>query len=119
MNAKKQLNDFRANIKEHICNALVDLYKQNNNGELPNWEDEEDLVVMDYEVSKHKISIRVEVDNTYDDTICIEKVTIDRYIVTLDYNLFFDIGNEEMEWTDVSTDELVGILDIINNKIGK
>ena len=93
------------------------MYKKNNNGLLPNWEDEEDLVVMDYEVSRHKISIGVEVDNTYDDTICIEKLTIDRYIVTLDYNLFFDFGDEEMEWSEISTDELVGILDIINSKL--
>ena len=44
MNVLVALSEFRTNIKENICNVLVDIYKQQNNNELPNWEELEDIV---------------------------------------------------------------------------
>lgn len=111
MTPKEELKNFRFNIKERIANTLVDLYKSNNNGLLPNWENEEEVVVTEDEVGTLKIDVCVMDSHDYYREV--EEQVIVKYIVTLDYNLFFVCGeNEEneIEWQDISTDDLVGIL---------
>ena len=106
------LNEFRTAIKEQICQILTDIYLSQNDGELPNWENDEEIVVIENEVGNIKIDCIVY--NTYDDYKALETLTIDRYIVTLDNYLYFDVGNEELDWTDVSTENLVDIWERVN-----
>lgn len=118
MKPKEQLKEFRLKIKESICNVIIDLYKKNNNDMLPNFEDEEEFVITKNEVGT--LLLDVEVFNLHDLNDCsIEKQAVMAYIVTLDNNLFFICGEDdenEIEWQDISTDDLVGILDFLLKK---
>ena len=111
MKAREMVNELQSQIKEQICNILVDRYKELHDGQLPNWEDDEDIVLTYNEISEDKVFyLNVDSYNTYDDFKEVERITIIRYFVTLDYNLFFEDENEnEIEWTEVATDELVAI----------
>lgn len=106
------LNEFRTNIKEQICQILTDIYLSQNDGLFPNWENDEEIVVTENEVGNIKVDCIV--FNTYDDYKTVETLTIDRYIVTLDNYLYFDVGDEELDWTDVSTENLVDIWERVN-----
>ena len=109
-----QRTDFRASVKEQICKTLTEIFLKLNDDLLPNWEDEEDIYVECDEISKRRISISVEVGNTYDSTTCVEKWVITAFVVTLDSNLYLQFeDDQECDWTDVSTDDLVAILDYL------
>ena len=111
MTPKEELKNFRSNIKERICNTIVDLYKKYNDDVLPNWENDEEIIITEDEVGTLKID--VEVNNSYDGYREIEEQPIIKYIVTLDFNLFFVCGEyeeNEIEWQNILTDDLVGIL---------
>lgn len=103
----KKLNEVRILIKNAICEILIKQYKKGNNGELPNWEDEEEVVV-DANEFKREIRIGIEVYNTYNEDTTIEKQTINEFIVSLDENLFF-VTEDTYEWTEITTDELMEI----------
>ena len=105
------LNEFREQIKNQICQVLTDIYLSQNDGLLPNWENDEEIIVKEDNV----IEVDVIVYNTYDEYKVLETFTIDRYIVTLDNYLYFDIGDETLDWTDVSTENLVDIWERVNN----
>jgi hypothetical protein len=114
MKATNQHNDFRASVKEQICKTLTEIFLKLNDDLFPNWEDEEDIYVECDEISKRRISISVEVGNTYDSTTCVEKWVITAFVVTLDSNLYLQFeDDQECDWTEVSTDDLVGILDYL------
>lgn len=102
MNPKVELHHFRANIKELICNLLTEKYSL-----LPNWGNEEEIVVNDTDLPIQNIIIKI----TTQSGVCFEEIPINSYIVTLDYNLYFKCGDEDDEyhWTEISTDELVSI----------
>lgn len=106
---KLSLLGFRTHIKEQICKTLTNIFVDLNDGLLPNWEDEEEVYVEADEIGLH-LSVEVEVSNTYDDSRYKEEWGISAYVVTLDENLFFHCEDNELEWTEISTDELVGIL---------
>ena len=110
MGTKMTLSDFRASVKEEICKTLTDIYLHLNDGLLPNWEDNEEIYVEADEIGLH-LKTEVEVGNTYDDSYYKEEWAISAYVVTLDENLFFRCGDEEVVWNDISTDDLVNILD--------
>ena len=103
----KKVNEVRKLIKNAISEILIEHYKKRNNGVLPNWEDEEDIII-DANEFKREMSIRIEVFNTYNEDTIIEKQTINEFIVTLDENLFFKT-EDEYEWTEITTDELMEI----------
>lgn len=44
MSIKTELNDFRFRVKERICAILTDCYMADN-GEMPNWGNDEEIVV--------------------------------------------------------------------------
>ena len=116
MKAREMVNELQSQIKEQICNVLVDRYKELHNGQLPNWENDEDIVLTDDEISEDKVFyLNVDSYNTYDDVKEVERVAINRYFVTLDYNLYFEDENEnEIEWTEVNIYDLADILDGLN-----
>lgn len=111
---RTKLNNFRCEVKERICQLLTDIYREQHNGELPKWFDDEEIVVDDSTFTP-TIRIGVVVDDDVEYPM-IEKWAINEYRVTLDYNLMFRCGemNNEFEWTELTTDELVLIYDMIN-----
>ncbi len=107
--------DLQSQFKEDICNILVDRYKELHNGLLPKWE-EENIVLTEDEIDEvETFYINVETFNTYDETRQTERVTINRFIVTLDYTLIFEDENgNEYDWTEVTIYNLANILDKLN-----
>lgn len=116
MRAREMVNELQSKIKEQICNILVNRYKELHDGQLPNWENDEDIVLTENEISEDKVFyFDVDSYNTYDDFKEVERVAINRYFVTLDYNLFFEDENEnEIEWTEVNIYDLADLLDGLN-----
>lgn len=111
---KKKLYNFRCEVKEVICQILTDIYKKHNNGLLPNWENDEEIVVEDSELGR-TMRIGVVMDSDEEQYPIIEKWAVNEYRVTLDYNLVFWCGenNDEFDWTSLTTDELVMICDYL------
>ena len=114
MNAIVELVEFRDLVKKNICKVLVDMYMIENNNQLPNWEEDEEIVINDSKLRTQTILLEVftQSGDVY------EKQVINEYRVTLDDNLFFRCGDDEIEneinWCDVSTDDLVSILDMLS-----
>lgn len=102
-------SDFREKVKKQICDIATEIYKTDNDGLLPNWENDEEIVVDGSDADNYKISVNV--GNTYDNSFTIERQEIKEIRVTLDSNLYFTTGECENEfcWNEVSTDELVDI----------
>lgn len=107
--------DLQSQFKEDICNILVDKYKELHDGLLPKWE-EEDIVLTEDEIDEvETFYINVETFNTYDETRQIERIAVNRFIVTLDYTLIFEDKNgNEYDWTEVTIYNLANILDKLN-----
>lgn len=84
------------------------------NGQEPNFEEDEEYV-LDIE----GLTIKVEVDKSYkvEDTI-MENRTITEVRVSLDGNIFLVAYEDdtEIEWKDISTDELVGLANVLENQ---
>ena len=108
---RERLNQFRQEIKNNICKLLVQLYV-NKYHEMPNWEEEEEIALEAKDAGRSIIHI-------YCDNYGIEEDSILEYRVTLDNNLFFVYGDykEEIVWNEISTDDLINIYEVINNKI--
>lgn len=119
MNAIVELVEFRDLLKKNICKVLVDMYMIENNNQLPNWEEDEEIVIDDSKLRTQTILLEVftQSGDVY------EKQVINEYRVTLDDNLFFRCGDDEIEneinWCDVSTDDLVSILDMLSLMFNK
>ena len=119
MKAKEIVFEVRTQIKERICNILVDRYKELHNGELPNWEEDEEIVLTEDEIDENDVNyLHIEEYNTYDEYYNVVKYAINRYIVTLDYNLFFEVGDceEQYDWEEVYLEELAALLDYLKEK---
>lgn len=84
------------------------------NGQEPNFEEDEEYV-LDIE----GLTIKVVVDKSYkvEDTI-MENRTITEVRVSLDGNVFLVAYEDdtEIEWKDISTDELAGLANILENQ---
>lgn len=114
-------SNFREKVKKEICYIATEIYKADNDGLLPNWEDGDEIIIDGSDANNYKISVNV--GNTYDNSFTIERQEIEEIRVTRDGNIFFTTndGENEIEWNEVSTDELVDIyyyLQIIHEKNG-
>ena len=109
---RNTLYEFRDKVKDQICDVLTDIYFSDNDGLMPDWENDEEIVVVENEVGNIKIDLII--PNSYDNHKEVETLTIDRYIVTLDKYLYLDIGGENLDWTDVSTENLIDIWERVN-----
>lgn len=109
------LKDTRALCKESIV-RLVTLIFIRHNGQFPNWENDEEISVENSELGSTGY-ISVEVSNTFDESTSIEKWSIEEYRVNVSDELFFWCNDtlEEIDWNDVSTDELVAIYTRLHN----
>ncbi len=108
------INDAREKLVNFIVFEVRNIYLLLN-GQEPNFEEDEEYV-LDIE----GLNIKVEVDNSYLDVedITIENRTITEVHVSLDGNIFL-VGYEddtEIEWKDISTDELVGLANVLENQ---
>lgn len=118
MKAKTMVFELKAQIKEKFCNILVDRYKELHNGELPNWENDEEIVLTENDIDENDVNyIYINENNTYDDYYNVARYAINRYFVTLDYNLIFEDENEnEYDWSEISIDDLAKLLDYLTEK---
>lgn len=108
------INDARKKLADFIVFEVRNIYLLLN-GQEPNFEKDEEYVV-DIE----GLTIKVEVDNSYldvEDTI-MENRTITEVRVSLDGNVFLvGYGDDtEIEWKEISTDELVGLANVLENQ---
>ena len=107
------INDAREKLVSFIAFEVRNIYLLLN-GQEPNFEEDEEYVV-DIE----GLTIKVEVDKSYkvEDTI-MENRTITEVRVSLDGNVFLVAYEDdtEIEWKDISTDELAGLANILENQ---
>ena len=110
---REQLNALLSATKNEIVHLLTEKYLADNDGLYPQWDQDEEIVVDDTDFPTFRIS--VDVDNTYDESTCIERQAINEYRVTNDGNLFFVCGDcdNEINYTEVSTDELIAIYELL------
>ena len=108
------INDARKKLVDFIVFEVRNIYLLLN-GQEPNFEEDEEYVV-DIE----GLTIKVETDNSYLDVeeTTMENRTITEVRVSLDGNVFLvGYGDDtEIEWKDISTDELVGLADVLENQ---
>ena len=108
------INDARKKLVDFIAFEVRNIYLLLN-GQEPNFEEDEEYVV-DIE----GLTIKVETDNSYLDVeeTTMENRTITEVRVSLDGNIFLvGYGDDtEIEWKDISTDELVGLANILENQ---
>ena len=108
------INVAREKLVDFIIFEVHNIYLLLN-GQEPNFEEGEEYV-LDIE----GLTIKVEVDDSYldvEDTI-MENRTITEVRVSLDGNIFLVAYEDdtEIEWKDISTDELVGLANILENQ---
>ena len=85
------------------------------NGQEPNFEEDEE-----YALNIEGLTIKVEVNDSYLDVeeTTMENRTITEVRVSLDGNVFRAAYEDdtEIEWKDISTDELAGLANILENQ---
>ena len=108
------INDARKKLVDFIVFEVRNIYFLLN-GQEPNFEEGEEYV-LDIE----GFTIKVEVDNSYLDIeeTTMENRTITEVRVSLDGNIFLVAYEDdtEIEWKDISTDELVGLANVLENQ---
>ena len=108
------INDARKKLVDFIAFEVRNIYLLLN-GQEPNFEEDEEYV-LDVE----GLTIKVEVDDSYLDVeeTTMENRTITEVRVSLDGNVFLvGYGDDtEIEWKDISTDELVGLANVLENQ---
>lgn len=108
------INVAREKLKSFIAFEVRNIYLLLN-GQEPNFEEDEEYV-LDVE----GLTIKVEVDNSYLDVeeTTMENRTITEVHVSLDGNIFLVAYEDdtEIEWKDISTDELVGLANVLENQ---
>lgn len=116
---KTTLNNFRCRVKEEICRLLKDFYLELHNDH-PNFEEGEEYVLERYNFAEDRLFVSVTIWNTYDEYSYNEQQEVQRCIVTLDGNLYFICGevDNEVNWDEFTTDELVEIYEFIAKNIG-
>ena len=108
------INDARKKLVDFIAFEVRNIYLLLN-GQEPNFEEDEEYV-LDVE----GLTIKVEVDDSYldvEETIT-ENRTITEVRVSLDGNIFLVAYEDdtEIEWKEISTDELVGLANVLENR---
>lgn len=108
------INDAREKLVSFIIFEVRNIYLLLN-GQEPNFEEDEE-----YAVDIEGLTIKVEVDDSYLDAeeTTMENRTITEVRVSLDGNVFLvGYGDDtEIEWKDISTDELAGLANILENQ---
>ena len=108
------INDARKKLVDFIAFEVRNIYLLLN-GQEPNFEEDEEYV-LDVE----GLTIKVEVDDSYLDVeeTTTENRTITEVRVSLDGNVFLVAYEDdtEIEWKEISTDELAGLANVLENQ---
>ncbi len=108
------INDARKKLVDFIAFEVRNIYLLLN-GQEPNFEEDEEYV-LDIE----GLTIKVEVDDSYLDVeeTTMENRTITEIRVSLDGNVFLVAYEDdtEIEWKEISTDELAGLANVLENR---
>ena len=108
------INDARKKLVDFIAFEVRSIYLLLN-GQEPNFEEDEEYV-LDVE----GLTIKVEVYDSYLDVeeTTMENRTITEVRVSLDGNVFLVAYEDdtEIEWKEISTDELVGLANVLENR---
>ena len=108
------INDARKKLVDFIAFEVRNIYLLLN-GQEPNFEEDEEYV-LDIE----GLTIKVEVYNSYLDVedTTMENRTITEVRVSLDGNVFLVAYEDdtEIEWKEISTDELAGLANALENR---
>ena len=110
---EEHLQKAREHYKENIV-RLVTLIYIHHNGNFPNWEEDEEISVEDSEIGRtSRISVKV----NFASCESIEQWTIEEYHINVNGDLYFWCNDtlEEIEWSNVATDELVSIFTNLYN----
>lgn len=112
------INEFRNELKNKIAEVITKIYLKHNDNQMPNWEDEEEIVVEDNEIGRSNY-IQMIVDYGGDNAL--ENWVIEEYRVNCSGELFFWCNDtlEEVVWTEVSTDNLMNIYKALNSFLEK
>ena len=112
----EKVNELRSMVEDEIAHILIKVYKNNHSGLLPNWEDDEEIVVSNDEVGTFNLTIKE--NNTYDEDVEYNTYQIARYIVTLDSVIYFITDDEdEFDCSDIDTDTLINLLWYLKKKV--
>ena len=108
------INDARKKLVDFIAFEVRNIYLLLN-GQEPNFEEAEE-----YALDIEGLTIKVEVDDSYldvEETIT-ENRTITEVRVSLDGNVFLVAYEDdtEIEWKEISTDELAGLANVLENR---
>ena len=108
------INDARKKLVDFIAFEVRNIYLLLN-GQEPNFKEDEEYV-LDVE----GLTIKVEVADSYLDVeeTTMENRTITEVRVSLDGNVFLVAYEDdtEIEWKEISTDELVGLANVLENR---
>ena len=108
------INDARKKLVDFIAFEVRNIYLLLN-GQEPNFEEDEEYVL-----NIEGLTIKVEVDDSYLDVeeTTMENRTITEVRVSLDGNVFLVAYEDdtEIEWKEISTDELVGLANVLENR---
>lgn len=110
MDVTESHNSFRGVIKEEIVKCLTYIYLKHNDGKLPKWDEDEEIVVEDNEMGcTLLLSVSYKVEHT--NTLVVEKYGIDEFRINCGGGLFFVWGGKcnETSWDECSTNDLVDI----------
>ena len=108
------INDARKKLVDFIAFEVRNIYLLLN-GQEPNFEEDEE-----YALNIEGLTIKVEVNDSYLDVeeTTMENRTITEVRVSLDGNVFLVAYEDdtEIEWKDISTDELAGLANVLENR---
>ena len=108
------INDARKKLVDFIAFEVRNIYLLLN-GQEPNFEEDEEYVL-----NIEGLTIKVEVDDSYLDVeeTTMENRTITEVRVSLDGNVFLVAYEDdtEIEWKEISTDELAGLANVLENR---
>ena len=108
------INDARKKLVDFIAFEVRNIYLLLN-GQEPNFEEDEE-----YALDIEGLTIKVEVDDSYLDVeeTTMENRTITEVRVSLDGNVFLVAYEDdtEIEWKEISTDELAGLANVLENR---
>lgn len=118
MKATQIVFNLKETFKNEICAKLTKKYLELHDGLFPKWDEGEEIVLTKDEVGTANV-VYVPIRNTYDDYVSFELFLIEKYIVTLDGYLYFEVslknGNyddydDSYEWIEISVEDLASIL---------
>lgn len=118
MKATQIVFNLKETFKNEICAKLTKKYLELHDGLFPKWDEDEEIVLTKKEVGTANV-VYIPIKNTYDDYVSFELFVIEKYIVTLDGYLYFEVSpknedcddyDDSYEWTDISVEDLASIL---------